>query len=179
MNKKTLWLTQTAVMLALLIALQAITKASGQLVTGSYVNAVLAICTLISGGSSGLTVALLSPIFACVLGIAPNVVTVPAIMAGNCAYVLVLWKLYQGNLGRQIAAVVLAAAVKFALLYALVQLVICGWLSDFLLTQGLLKPPMLTMLNATFSWPQLFTALLGGAVAMLTVPVLKKALHKP
>ena len=178
MNKKTLWLTQTAVMLALLIALQAVTKTLGQLVTGSCVNAVLAVCTLVAGGSSGLTVALLSPIFACVLGIAPNVVTVPAIMAGNCAYVLVLWKMYQGNWGRQIATALLAAIAKFALLYILVQLVICGWLSDFLLTQGLLKQPMLTMLNVTFSWPQLLTALIGGTIAMLMVPVLKKALHR-
>lgn len=178
MNKKTLWLTQTAVMLALLIVLQAVTKSFGQLVTGSCVNAVLAVCTLVAGGSSGLTVALLSPIFACVLGIAPNVVTVPAIMIGNCAYVLVLWKLCQGSWTRRIIAAVLAAIAKFAVLYALVQLVICGLLAEFLLAQGLLKQPMLAMLNATFSWPQLFTALVGGAAAILMVPVLKKALHK-
>jgi hypothetical protein len=29
-----------------------------------------------------------------------------------------------------------------------------------------------------FTWPQLFTALIGGAVALLLVPVLRKALHK-
>ena len=37
---------------------------------------------------------------------------------------------------------------------------------------------MLTALPATFSWMQLVTALLGGGVAMLIAPVLRKALHK-
>ena len=43
MRKKVLWITETAVMLALLVTLQALTKPMGQLVTGSCVNAVLAI----------------------------------------------------------------------------------------------------------------------------------------
>jgi hypothetical protein len=41
-----------------------------------------------------------------------------------------------------------------------------------------MKAPMLKALPATFSWPQLFTALIGGAVALAITPVLKKALHK-
>ena len=32
-------------------------------------------------------------------------------------------------------------------------------------------------MSAMFTWPQLFTALLGGAVALAIVPLLKKALH--
>ena len=35
MNKKVRWITETAVMLALLVALQALTKGFGQFVTGS------------------------------------------------------------------------------------------------------------------------------------------------
>jgi hypothetical protein len=54
MKKKTLWLTETAVMLALLITLQALTKPLGQLVTGSCVNAVLAVAVLLIGMSSGI-----------------------------------------------------------------------------------------------------------------------------
>ena len=41
-----------------------------------------------------------------------------------------------------------------------------------------LAPPMLKMLPTMFAWPQLFTALIGGAVALLITPVLRKALHK-
>ena len=56
--------------------------------------------------------------------------------------------------------------------------IICGVLSENLLAAGTLKAPMLKALPATFSWPQLFTALIGGAVALLIVPVIRKALHK-
>ena len=41
-----------------------------------------------------------------------------------------------------------------------------------------LAPPMLKMLPTMFAWPQLFTALIGGAVALLITPVLRKALHR-
>jgi hypothetical protein len=37
---------------------------------------------------------------------------------------------------------------------------------------------MLKALPATFSWPQLITALIGGAVALAMVPALRKALRK-
>ena len=38
MNKKIRWITETAVMLALLVCLQALTKPLGQLVTGSVLT---------------------------------------------------------------------------------------------------------------------------------------------
>jgi len=186
MKKKILWITETAVMLALLVALQAITKPLGQLVTGSCVNAVLAICALVAGLSSGITLAVISPVLAFLLGIAPNFITVLPIMLGNCCYVLLLrlflgksllpvWKLPVG-----LAA---AAAAKFGILYVLVVKIICGAASGALLGKKLgqivvLAPPMLEMLPTMFAWPQLFTALIGGAVALLITPVLRKALRR-
>ena len=91
MSKKIRWITETAVMIALLVALQAITKPLGQLVTGSCVNAVLAVSALVGGLSCGLTVALISPVLAFLLGIAPQILTVPAIMVGNTVYVVLLY----------------------------------------------------------------------------------------
>ncbi len=181
MNKKIRWITETAVMLALLVTLQALTKPMGQLVTGSCVNAVLAITVLVAGLPSGLTVALVSPVMAYLLGIAPQILTVPAIMAGNSVYVVLLYVLADRkgkNVARQAIAWVAAAAAKFVTLYAIVVGLICGVLSESLLAAGTLKPPMLKALPATFSWPQLITALIGGAVALLIVPVLRKALKK-
>lgn len=178
---KLLWITETAVMLALLITLQAFTKPLGQIVTGSCVNAVLAVTVLVSGMGSGVTVALLSPVFAYLLGIAPQIVTVPAIMAGNLVYVLLLRTIAGSSskaILRQILALVAAAAAKFAVLYVLVVKVICGILSAQLLEGGVLKEPMLKALPATFAWPQLLTALIGGAIALLIVPVLRKALKR-
>ena len=181
MNKKVRWITETAIMLALLVTLQAVTKPLGQLVTGSCVNAVLAVAALVGGLGSGITVAVISPVLAFLLGIAPQPLTVPAIMVGNSVYVVLLSLLADKNgknLMKQVIAWVTAAAAKFLVLYALVVGLICGVLSETLLSSGVMKAPMLKMLPATFSWPQLVTALIGGAAALLMVPVLRRALHK-
>ena len=186
MRKKVLWITETAVMLALLVTLQALTKPMGQLVSGSCVNAVLAISVLLVGMSSGITIALISPVCAYLFGIAPNFVTVLPIMIGNVCFVVLL-RLIAGEthkpIWRQPVALVAAAGVKFGVLYLLVVKVICGIASGALLGKKLgdivvLAPPMLKMLPTMFAWPQLFTALIGGAVALLITPVLRKALHR-
>lgn len=181
MSKRIRWITETAVMLALLVALQALTKPMGQLVTGSFVNAVLAVTVLVAGLYSGLVVAFVSPVLAYLLGIAPQILTVPAIMVGNGVFGVLLYYI-AGNdskkILRQILAWAGAAVAKFAALYGIVAGLICGVLSEELLASGMLKAPMLQALPATFSWPQLFTALIGGGVALLIVPALRKALHK-
>lgn len=186
MNKKICWITETAVMLALLVTLQALTKPMGQLITGSCVNAVLAIAVLLAGLSSGITVALISPVCAFLLGIAPNFVTVLPIMLGNACFVVLL-RLIAGPshkpIWRQPVALITAAGVKFGVLYLLVVKVICGVASGALLGKKLgevvvLAPPMLKMLPTMFAWPQLVTALIGGGVALLIAPVLRKALRK-
>lgn len=181
MNKKIRWITETALLLAVLIVLQAATKSFGQFVTGSCVNAVLAIAALLTGLGSGITIAVISPVLAFLLGIAPQAVTVPAIMVGNTVFVVLL-RLIAGTdskvLGKQIAAWIVAALAKFAVLYLLVVKIICGLASAPLLASGVLKEPMLNVLPAMFAWPQLVTALIGGAVALALVPALRKALHR-
>ena len=181
MNKKLRFITETALLLALLVTLQALTKGFGQLVTGSCVNAILAVSVLVGGLASGVTVALISPVLAFVLGIAPQILTVPAIMAGNTVYVVLLYLLADRegkNLLKQATAWLAAAAAKFVTLYLIVVKVICGVMAPALMEAGTLKAPMLKALPATFSWPQLFTALIGGAVALVIVPMIRKALHK-
>ena len=181
MNKKVRFITETAIMLALLVTLQALTKGFGQLVTGSCVNAILAVSALVGGLGSGLTVALISPVLAFLLGIAPQILTVPAIMAGNSVYVLALCLLCDKtgkSMIKQGIAWIVAAAAKFAVLYLVVVKIICGVMAPSLLAAGTLKEPMLKALPATFSYPQLITALIGGAVALVIVPTLRKALHK-
>ena len=169
MNKKIRWITETAVMLALLITLQAVTKGFGQLVTGSCVNTLLAVSVLAGGLGCGLTVALVSPVMAFLLGIAPQILTVPAIMAGNAALVCVLYVLAAKGrkLWHRVLAWLVAAAAKFAVLYAIVNFLICGVLSQSLLSAGMLKPPMLNLLPATFGLLQLITALIGGGLGLL------------
>ena len=95
MSKKIRWITETAVMLALLVTLQWVgsfipEQMTKQLITGTMVNCVLAVTVLLVGLSSGITVALISPVCAFLFGIAPNFITVAPIMAGNCCYVALL-----------------------------------------------------------------------------------------
>lgn len=164
MRKKILWLTETAAMLALLIALQWATKPAGQLVTGSCVNAVLAMSVVVTGLSSGLTVAILSPVFAYLLGIAPNLLAVPAIMAGNALFVTALKLLDGRQLWKKALAWLTAAAAKFAAIYVLVAWLICGF--------------NVGAFPAAFSWPQLVTALIGGGIAIVMAIPVKKAIHR-
>lgn len=169
------WIAQTGVMLALLVALQYVTsfipKPTGQFVTGSCVNAVLALTVLMAGQYSGFAVAFVSPWVAFMLGIAPQPFVVPAIMLGNLIYVELIHLLADPNgknILRQLAAWLLAAVCKFGVLY----LVIHKFLA------ALLPAPKAPQILAMFSWPQLVTALIGGAVALAVVPLLKKALKK-
>lgn len=174
MKKQTIWITETAVLLALLIVLQAVTKAAGQFVTGSCVNAVLAVAVLFAGVWSGVTVALLSPFLAFLLGIGPQLLPiVPAISAGNLVFVLVLHLLA----GRTNAAVIrkaagwLAAALaKFAALYLLVVKLLCAILP--------LAPQQIAVFSSMFSWPQLVTALIGGGLGLLLAAALQRAFHR-
>ena len=180
MQKRIRWITETAVMLALLVAMQALTKPMGQLVTGSFVNAVLAVTVLVSGLYSGLVVALVSPVLAYLLNIAPQILTVPVIVVGNMVYVAILYFFADRRgkkIAKQVMALLVAAVSKFAVLYLLVVKVICGVLADALLTNGMLKEPMLKALPATFSYPQLITALIGGTVALLIASMVIRALH--
>ena len=186
MNKHVKWIVRTALLLALLVALQALTKGFGQLVTGSCVNALLAISVLLGGIGCGLTVAIISPVLAFVLGIAPNFITVLPIMLANSCYVALL-HLFLGKsckpVWKQPVALVVAAFAKFGVLYVLVVTVICDLASGALLGKKLgdiivLAPPMLKLLSAMFSWPQLFTALIGGGIALLLLPVLRKGIRK-
>lgn len=188
MNQKIRWITETAVLLAALICLQwagsfVPNQLVKQLFTGSLVNCVLAVTVLLVGMSSGIAVALISPVCAYLFGIAPNFITVLPIMLGNVCYVVLLRLLTGKAVWKQTVAMISAAAVKFGVLYLLVVRLICGVASDALLGKKLgdvvvLAPPMLKLLPTMFAWPQLVTALLGGAVALAILPVLRKALHK-
>lgn len=162
-------------MLALLVTLQAVTKSAGQYVTGSCVNLILAVAALTAGLGCGAAVALLSPVFAFLLGIGPQLPpVVPAICVGNLAYVLLLWGIVgkgYGSLPRRALAWLGAAGGKAAVLYLLVVRLLC-WAMD-------LPQEQVARFTAMFSWPQLVTALAGGGVALLAVPIVRKAVGKP
>ena len=185
MNKKIRWITETAAMLALLICLQWVgsfipEQMTKQLITGTCVNAVLAVTVLLVGLSSGITVAVISPVCAFLFNIAPNLITVVPIMLGNVCFVVLLRLLMNKAIWRQTLALIAAAVVKFSVLYILVVKIVCGVASGALLGKKLgekvlLAPPMLKMLPTMFAWPQLVTALVGGGAALLVASALRSS----
>ena len=167
-NNKIKWLCKTSLMIALLIVLQTVTKAFGQIVTGSCVNTVLAVSVLIVGLSCGITVALLSPFFAFLLGIGPQLFPIiPAIAAGNCVFVFALYLICKKDfyIIRSAAACAVSSFAKFLTLNLLIVQLLCPLLE--------LPEKQVNMLSTMFSWPQLITALIGSAIALILVPRIK------
>ena len=168
MNKKTLWITETAVMIALLVALQWATKPLGQFVTGSCVNLVLGVSVLVGGLWCGLTVALVSPFFAFLLGIGPAFLPiVPMVAVGNMVLVVILHLLASRDkiAARSYLAVAVGAVTKFLALWLLI-----------LPALGLAEKQV-AAISASFSWPQLVTAAIGGVLAVTIAPLIRKALR--
>lgn len=179
MRKKILWITETAMMLGLLVAVQGLTAGmQNQILTGSCVNLILVVAAMIVGPWGGAVVAVVSPFLAFLFGIGPKFVQLlPAIAAGNLVLVLI-YSLVLGKTKKPIwlQAVVWigASAAKFGMLYLLmVKLLVPGLVSG-----GTIAAAAGEKLSAQFGILQMFTALIGGAVALLIVPLLRKALHK-
>ena len=197
-NIKFIYITHTAVMLALLIGVQLITHSLGQLVTGSIVNLILLISVFMIGIYGGLTVAVLSPILSYLAGIEPAVIEIiPFIAIGNVFFVTIAWlmarksiyRMSTNNIATSIAAIVglsfgstptkdipapfpglvVASLGKFLFLrISIVQFLLP-------LIPGL-KENQVSVLTLTFSWPQLVTAFIGSMLAMVIIPQLKKAI---
>ena len=173
MNKKILWITRTGLFVALLVALQAVLAAFGnQLVTGSAVNFILIISVMTCGLATGGCVAAISPAVAALFGVGitsqfPQLI--PVIGLGNFVLVLIWFLIGNRKIGFAYLsygiALTAAAVGKFLVLYVGVTHIVA-----LLIT---LPAPVL----AAMSLVQLFAALIGGAVAMMALPLLKKALR--
>ena len=174
-NSKLKTLCRTAIFLALLVAVQFVTRSMGQYVTGSLVNLILIASGLLCGLWGGLAVALLSYTVPQTIGgngpAFPQIV--PAIMLGNAVIVLV-WHLIAGGQNTRLPGYLLAAAAGALAKFAVLYLVIVKWLVPMVLT---LNEKQTAMLSASFSFPQLITAAIGGALAILLVPPLRRALR--
>ena len=179
MKKKVIWIAETALMLALLVAAQGVTAGLGnQFLTGSCVNLILGVTAMMVGPWGGAAVAVASPFLASAFGIGPKFVQLlPVIALGNLVFVLALYFAAgrkQCPIWRKTAGWIGAAAAKFLTLY----LLMVKLLVPALVSGGRIPEKAAGVLTVQFSWPQLVTALIGGALAMLIVPALKKALHR-
>jgi len=189
---KTAWITRTAIMIALLVVLQAATAPlASQLITGAAVNMALIVAVMTSGPGTGFAVAAVSPVAAKFFGVGPFWSLIPFIAAGNAALVL-LWHLICTKshidklvgkslknsllakarvniLVNYIMATMAGAAAKFTVLYAGVVRIAVPYMLRLPAGQA-------AAISAAFSVNALLTALAGGALASAVLPALNKAL---
>ncbi len=179
MKNQALLITRISICLAVLLVVQFVTRFLGiQLITGSFVNLMLLVCSTVCGIYGGLTLAIISPLLACILGIAPNWVLVPFIIIGNILYVLITGlpfnKLYKKNVQPNFKSVfyavifvVLGSSVKFTAIYCSIKY-IATW-------TGFIQNGMASkLLSGAMGITQLFTGLIGGCISLFLMPVLKK-----
>lgn len=177
-DHKTSYITQTAVMLALLISVQILTRAFGQLVTGSLVNLILLVSVFMIGIYGGLTVAVISPILAFLAGIGPAFIQIiPFIAIGNALFVTVAWLISKNYMAKlNIKDVVISS---LGLIAASISKFLFLWIGIIMIALPIIpgiKEKQIAVISASFSWPQLITALIGSALAMVILPQLKKAI---
>ena len=173
-HEKVLWITRTAVFIALTVVLQALTLQLGnQIITGSIVNLMLIISVMTCGLSTGLTVSIFTPILPTLLGFGPVWPIVPFIAVGNIALTASWHFIGNRKMGSiyvsYVVALIAGAVTKFFILYfGIVRIAM-----PFIL--GLPEQHVMSML---FSYPQLITASVGGVCAIILLPILLKAVKE-
>ncbi len=152
------WLVRTALLFALTLVIQML--GLPQFFTGPLVNAFLLLAALLNGIWSGVIIGLFTPWIAFARGILapPLGPMIPFIMAGN-AILVIVFSLVAGkreNLRREITGIILGSFLKYLLLSQAV-----AWVVQ-------VPPPVAKAMQT----PQLFTALAGGAIALIVYRVI-------
>jgi hypothetical protein len=163
MNPKTVKLTR----LVLLIAITLIIGMIGlpQPLTGPLINLMLVLTTLITGVTGGIVLGCITPLIALTRGQLPPVLApfIPFIMSGNALYILLFGACCNRRCGlplrswRAWLGVVTGSAAKFIWLFVAARL----------LMPLLLAKTLPEAILAMMTLPQLITALIGGAAALL------------
>lgn len=171
MRNKTKFITRTALLLAIAIAFQIFGKfiPYNNFIVGPIVNAVLIVATAIAGIWSGTAIAVIAPLVSAFTNKAPIAPLIlgfsPFIILGNFVIVLAFHLLRKKN---KVLGVILGAILKFAVLYTAITI----------FTSAVqMKPQVALTLTNLFSWPQLITALVGGAIALAVLATVGKRLE--
>lgn len=153
-NNKIKFITRTGILLAVALVIQM--GGFPQPITGPLVNTVLYLAALLVGGWSGIIIGICTPVIAFMRGILlpPLAPIIPFIAIGNGALVLIFALLMKKN---KILGIVVASAVKYLILSTAV-----GYLVNV--------PSKIAQMMGL---PQLFTALIGGGIALLVYKALQ------
>lgn len=170
MKNNTRFLARTAMLLAVAIAFQLLGKLipNNNFIVGPVVNAVLLVATAAAGVWSGISISVIAPLvsaFTNKAAIAPLILAFsPCIIAGNIVIVLAFHFLRKKN---DILAVAAGSVLKFGFLYAAISV---------FTSLVEMKPQVAATLTNLFSWPQLLTAVIGGAIALIILKIAGKSL---
>ena len=162
-------LTRTGLLLALLLAVQSLRLVMPlpPFITmfgiGSAVNACLVTAALFVGLWAALFMSVVAPVVAWLQQMLPLPVLIVPVAAANMVYVLVFSLFYQR--GQRCLAVAAAAPAKMLAMYLA---------ADWLLRLVQLPDAIARLLRLMFSWPQLVTGVIGGALCLLIVSRLRK-----
>jgi len=151
-------LVRTSMFLAVALVFQIGFRQFAQPLVGPLVNMTLILATLVVGPISAIIIGIITPLVAFVLGIVGVPFLVPLIGIGNALFVGCFY-LAKKNIKvtwSSWPSIVLASVVKFGFLYVAARALL-----------PLVLPKVPAPLLATFSLPQLYTALLGGALAII------------
>lgn len=127
-----------------------------QLFTGTLVNAALLVAVVRLGPRAAVSIGILPSLFAVMSGQlpAPLAPLVPVIMVGNALLVVAFHVLRRRGWWLGVAA---AAVLKSCWLFGVTSLLAAS--------TGLLAAPVVPVALTIMGWPQLVTALSGGAIA--------------
>ena len=168
MKRDTIFITRTAILLALALVFQLGFRLFAQPVVGPMVNFVLLFSAIYVSTSSGVIIGALTPLIAFMAGIMPLFPVVPFIMVGNALFVMVFnYTRKRIPLYGDFVGVVTAALVKFSFLALSIRYLVTFFVAA-------VPPPLV----AAFTLPQLYTAIIGGILAVVVAEAVKKALVK-
>lgn len=140
-----------------------------QFLTGPIINALLILSLLNLGKDKAFFLSLIPSSVALANGLLPVALApmVPFIMISNCLYLLIFAKFYQSkaSLSKNFLTVLLAAFGKSLFLFLISKLIM----------EGLLTAPLSTRIASMMSWPQMWTATVGGILALFLQKNLEKA----
>ncbi len=171
-NIKLKALTRTAVLLALTLVLQALGRylaafigPNNNFIVGPLVNACLIIAAASVGLWSGSLIAIMAPFGAVLTGAAIPLPFIPFIAVGN--FLLVLF--FYISKKNYYLGILIGSVAKSGFLFASVYFFL------YMFKAALnIKPGIVKAMYMTFSWQQLITALLGGAIALAVIKALGK-----
>jgi len=140
-----------------------------QWLTGPIVNALLILSLFLVGIRSAVFIALVPSVVALSSGLLPAVLApmIPFIMIANILFILVIDYVSNTLQNKNISywtAILSASVIKFAFLF----------LSVSVISKLLLKSELTVKVAQILSWPQFYTALLGGVIAFVILKWLKK-----